>query len=53
MIELDDIELCPATDCQDGKALCKDGSSAVENCTICNGKGFKIKDDRLNRSDPS
>jgi len=43
---LDAIELCPNPLCQKGKALSKDGSSSVEKCPICMGRGFKVKENK-------
>jgi hypothetical protein len=36
------IRLCPSNFCQKGKVLCKDGSSAVEDCPVCLGNGWII-----------
>jgi hypothetical protein len=39
---LKSVKLCPSNLCQKGKALSKDGSSSVESCSVCNGKGWYV-----------
>jgi len=38
---LDDLALCTRMDCDKGKALAPDGSSAVVACPECQGRGFR------------
>jgi len=42
---LEDIELCPDKTCQDGRRLCTDGTSRVEPCPVCEGRGFRLRVD--------
>ena len=38
---LDSIELC--TNCEKGKVLSPDGDSAITDCEVCRGRGFRVK----------
>ena len=40
---LDDLVLCTNKECDHGKALAPDGSSAVVDCPECQGRGFRPK----------
>ena len=43
MRKIDHMELCTNPSCDKGKSLCQDGTSRVEDCPVCQGRGFKEK----------
>jgi len=46
-MKLDDIELCKEINCDKGKVITnkvsEDGKFELDNCSVCKGRGFKLK----------